>query len=324
MKRTAALAAAIALVVTQAAAHERPLGDGKISTSAKRGYVFSCQQHFNANAGGAHRKGEWIGSTSYDPNAKPTVDGSIPWPSEITVSLEGNQRVVRANNLPKHKTGQFPVASADDAYRYDRNPNSITEQDILLKLPALPQEAASPSCVPMGMIGFMLSGAALFNAVDAVGRDAPAWEIQDICSGHPERSGQYHYHDLSPCIKDTRSGPGGQSDLLGYALDGFGIFGKYGENGKVLTNADLDACHGRVSTVMWNGKPTKIYHYVMTDEYPYSIGCFRGQPVRTAQNGRKPPRFAGMGNRPPRRFGAPRLPRRGPANPQQWIGHGDR
>ena len=49
-----------------------------------------------------------------------------------------------------------------------------------------------------------------------------------------------------------------------------------------LTDADLDACHGRVSPVMWNGKRVAIYHYVLTREYPYTIGCFKGTPVRLA------------------------------------------
>lgn len=324
MKRAFALIAVLAVAASHAAAHDRPLGDGRISSAAQRGYVYSCQQRFNPNAGGAHLKGEWIGADSYNPAAKPTVDGSVTWPSEISVSLENGKRVVRANNLPQHPTGQYPVQRSDDAYRYDRNPNAIAGQDILLVLPAVPQEAASPSCVPMGMVGFMLSGAALFNAVDAVGRDAPAWEIQDACSGHPERTGQYHYHDLSPCIEDTRSQPGGHSDLIGYALDGFGIFGEHGEGGHKLTNADLDACHGHTHEMIWDGRMRTIYHYHMTGAYPYSIGCFRSQPVRTAQGTQGYPKRAGMRKLPPRRFGAPRPPGGGLPDAKSWIGQGDR
>ena len=43
----------------------------------------------------------------------------------------------------------------------------------------------------------MLTGNVFFNALDAVGRDAVAHEIQDACEGHPERSSLYHYHNLS-------------------------------------------------------------------------------------------------------------------------------
>ena len=159
-----------------------PLGDGKISQTPKVGYVFSCRTSFFG--GGAHRRGEWIKANTWDPADKPRVDGQIMWPgSSITVSVVGDKRVVRANNLPKHATGQFPISPIDDAYQYDRNPNSIEEQDIILILPAVPSMARVPTCVPMGMIGFALTGVAIYNALDARGRDAPAHEIQDSCNG---------------------------------------------------------------------------------------------------------------------------------------------
>jgi len=275
-----------------------PLGDGNVSSKPKSGNVYSCQQRFNPNAPGAQASGKWIRGNEWAPTAKPIVDGAVAWPnSAITVSLEGDQRLVRANNLPDHKTGVFPVARADDAYRYDRNPNSIREQDILLRLPAVPQLASNPSCVPMGMIGFALTGAAIYNALDARGDDAPAHEIQDSCNGHPEHNGQYHYHNLSPCMTDSRSQPGGHSDLIGYALDGFGIFGLHGENGEIVENKDLDACHGHTHEVIWDGKKRTIYHYHFTEEYPYTIGCFSGT-IENRQANRQMPR-ARQGNRAP-------------------------
>ncbi|MBO6539947.1 MAG: YHYH protein [Rhizobiaceae bacterium] len=328
MKKLAAAVAIAAVTGAPSIAHERPLGDGKITSSPRVDYLMSCQQRFNANAPGAHRTGDWISGNTYDTDEKPTVDGSVNWPSRISVSLQGNERVVSSNNLPNHPTGNFPIARNDDAYQYDRNPNRISEQNILLRLPANPQLAANASCVPMGMIGFALSGVAIYNAVDASGRDAPAHEIQDKCGGHPQRSGQYHYHDLSPCLTDTRSGIAGHSNLVGYALDGFGIYGLHGENGEVMTNADLDECHGHTHTVMWDGAPREIYHYHMTNEYPYTLGCYRGTPQRVAGERianagerRGPPqageRHAGreqFGDRPPRQtiFGLfRRQPRQG-------------
>lgn len=317
MPRTSSIAMVAALVVTPADAHELPLGDGKISQAAKSGYIYSCQQRFSANAPGAHHTGPWLTGDTYDPDQKVTVDGAVEWPSRIAVSLEGGQRVVRANNLPAHATGDFPIARSDDAYRYDRNPNAIREQDILLSLPAVPQFATAPNCVPMGMIGFALSGAAFYNALDALGRDAPAYEIQDRCSGHPERNGQYHYHDFSSCLDDRRDEGGGHSSLVGYALDGFGFYGPYGENGEKLSNADLDACHGHTHTITWNGERREIYHYHFTDEYPYSLGCFRGTPssVRDLDAASSGPSMGGTplrqaGVRPLRR--PPPLPGRRP------------
>jgi hypothetical protein len=184
--------------------------------------------------------------------------------------------VVKSNDLPAHPTGIFPIGYADPAYAFDTNPNSISKQSIVLTLPTNPQLADRPSCLPMGMIGIALTGIAIFNGLDDQGRDAAAHEVQDACNGHPERRGAYHYHNMSPCMTDQAGKQGKHSDLAGYALDGFGIYGQNGEEGKVLSNKDLDACHGHTHLISWNGVPQAIYHYHLTQEYPYTLGCFRG------------------------------------------------
>lgn len=64
---------------------------------------------------------------------------------------------------------------------------------------------------------------------------------------------------------------------MGYALDGFGIYVKQAD-GNLLTNSGLDDCHGRTSPVEWDGRRIDLYHYVVTVEYPYTVGCFCGTP----------------------------------------------
>jgi hypothetical protein len=73
---------------------------------------------------------------------------------------------------------------------------------------------------------------------------------------------------------------------VGYAIDGFGIFGPRGEDGRIVRNRDLDVCHGHTHTIMWDGKKVVMYHYHLNGEYPYSIGCFRGKPVTVPGSGR--------------------------------------
>ena len=70
------------------------------------------------------------------------------------------------------------------------------------------------------------------------------------------------------------------SAVVGYALDGFPITGRRGDAGKLLSNADLDACHGHVGTIVVDGKRVRTYHYHATLEYPYTLGCFHGTPLR--------------------------------------------
>jgi len=256
------------------------LGDGKYSSSPQVGYVFSCQTQFDG--GGAQGTGSWInGDGTWDATKKAVVDGAVSWPHSFTVSVQGDQRVFTGNDLPDHTTGMYPISPNDDAYAYDRNPNSIQEQSITLTLPANPVVAAQPTCVG-GEVGIMLSGVVIFSAFDAAGRDAPAHEVQDACDGHPQQSGFYHYHSLSDCFVDTTSG---HSVLMGYAFDGFGIYGYHGEDGRELTNEDLDECHGHTHVIEWDGQLVEMYHYHATHEFPYVVGCFEGAPAVRALSG---------------------------------------
>ena len=47
-----------------------------------------------------------------------------------------------------------------------------------------------------------------FDALDALGRDAEAHEVQDACAGHPEQTSEYHYHSITNCIADTPDSTG--------------------------------------------------------------------------------------------------------------------
>jgi len=253
-----------------------PIGDNSISRSPTVGSVWSCQTTFTGS--GAFRDGPWItGDGTYDYTAKAVVDGHVSWPSRFTIEKTGDTRTITGNGLPSHPTGAFPVARTDDAYQYDRNPNRISEQTVSLSLPATPGLAGQPSCAP-GAVGVLLTGSLIFNALDAAGRDAVAHELQDACQGHPQPQGVYHYHNLTSCLDD---GGDGHSPLMGYAFDGFGIYGHHGEGGAALTNADLDGCHGHTHAIEWDGRSLEMYHYHATAEFPYTVGCFRGQPATT-------------------------------------------
>jgi len=174
-----------------------------------------------------------------------------------------------------HNTGTYPVSSKDVAYNYDRNPNSIKQQTITFSVPKNPTTLSSPQCVG-GEVGIATTGVLIFNAFDAGGRDAVAVEVQDKCDGHPQEGGYYHYHGYSTCFKD-QSKDGEHSDLLGYAFDGFGLYGLKDEDGVELSSSDLDECHGHTHTISWDGQQVEMYHYHMTRDFPYTVSCFRGK-----------------------------------------------
>jgi hypothetical protein len=131
----------------------------------------------------------------------------------------------------------------------------------------------------LGPIGVSTDGVVFFDALDDGGRDAGAHEIQDSCGGHPQASGAYHYHTYSPCLLSPTSARRGSSTLIGYALDGYGIYIERDSLGNLPTDKDLDSCHGRTSAVTWDAKRVVMYHYDITTEYPYTLGCFHGTEV---------------------------------------------
>lgn len=257
-----------------------PLGDYKYSTKvAKKGSVFLCNER--RDNPGSSVNGPWMQGNAWNYKEKISISGSVSWPNaRFTNTVSGTTRTLSGNALPlSHTTGTFPVSRNDPAAAYDPNPNTISAQSITQKLPINPVYSETPYCMG-GEVGIMLSGVPLFNAFDAGLRDAPAHELQDSCDGHPQGSGEYHYHGLSRCIKDTAV-----ETVIGYAYDGFPITGAKVAAGKYLTTDDLDECHGITSDVIIDGKKKSSYHYVMTVDFPYSASCFRAKPVTTGPSG---------------------------------------
>jgi hypothetical protein len=257
-----------------------PLGDNRTQSTPQVGYIDSCETSFIAGAGGASSAGPWIDAknNTWDSKKKIAVSGSVSWPNtSYSASISGTTRTITSKDLPINgqTTGIFPIQTSDQAYKYDRNPNAISSQTINLMLPANPSAASKPNCLNMGPIGILNDGVVLFNGLDGEGRDAAAHETLDSCDGHPEKTDEYHHHNIPVCILSKHVSVS-TATLVGYANDGYGIYIERDKNGNLPTNAQLDECHGRTSTVNWDGKDISMYHYVATIEFPYTIGCFHG------------------------------------------------
>lgn len=113
-------------------------------------------------------------------------------------------------------------------------------------------------------VGLALNGIAI-DAPAPVAQIKAAYTIAafDDCGGHVNPHTGYHYHAATGCTAQVASSDG-HAALIGYALDGYGIFA----NGGV---SDLDSCRGHSDT-------TRGYHYhAASPGANMFIGCFRGQ-----------------------------------------------
>ena len=186
-----------------------------------------------ANGAGNDDASDWTNPDgTWDYTRKPQVQGNVTWISEFEVSLDGNgKRIITGNALPNHPTGVFPITPGSPAYRYDGNPNVISEHEVLYTLPAIPEIASNPSCVFFGPSGISLSGSAIYHGSSTLGNDAAAHEMLDRFGGHTDGTERYHYHFPSQDLQDhIHPHTSGHSPLMGYMLDGFGIYGPYGED----------------------------------------------------------------------------------------------
>jgi hypothetical protein len=249
----------------------------------------------------------WVSGNKVILSKMPAVPGSKRMTSVFKVATDGTTRFFKGNGIPSTPVGTFPIQSDSASYKYYAalpaqgyaNAAEIPVQpyDLDVAVPVHPEMNATPSCIPALPTGVTLTGAVwhVEMAPDSQGHLYSPDSVLplDTCQGHPYM-GQYHYHGYSwKCFPKALQGTNGkQSPLMGYAIDGFGVYGPRGADGKVLTNAQLDVCHGIVSKVLFNGKVQSIYHYVLNNEYPYSIGCFRGTPAHLSS-------VMQMGNPPP-------------------------
>jgi hypothetical protein len=201
-----------------------------------------------------------------------TTRPSHPFRSNVKVEFTDDLMIVHSNGIPDHTTGKYPNRD---------NPNSIREQNYTFKIPRVPRRSDTVGKLPMGPIGVAINGVPFYNPYNREGQDAAKNEVFDKCCGHPDPLGRYHYHIYPRCINTSFSDPKGEhSPLIGYAFDGFAIYGPNGEGGKPPT--DLDECNGHSDS-------TRGYHYHVTNKFPYILGGFRGM-VERSNFDRRPPR----------------------------------
>ncbi|GAB3911698.1 hypothetical protein GCM10028803_53760 [Larkinella knui] len=203
----------------------------------------------------------------------PEVYKKIYGASSITRS--GEYVIIKTTGVPDHKSPYFQTtqwATAQyEAYNgtntaWKQNPNKIASFSYTFRLPVSPKAATTKSATAGGPIGVSLNGVPFFNQYAAM--QAPLTdEINgfDQYNGHPAQAGDYHYHAEPTYLTTTK----GKEAILGFLLDGFPVYGPM-ENGKVITNSDLDKYHGHTSVT--TDYPKGIYHYHITAASPYING----------------------------------------------------
>ncbi len=258
----------------------------------------------------AENMSAWLKKGYLDLSGK-LVDEDRFKPDNVTLRFDGTSLVVHAKNLPNHPTAKFPSPAGSG----DRNPSYIQEHDYTYHLPLQPEHNPSARAMdhnnanralPMGAIGIAVNGVVFYNPFDANMVDAT--DLMDRCCGHPSPDNRYHYHKYPVCVKSPFADEGKQhSPLIGWAFDGFAIYGPYESEGvmaKDLKENPLNEFNGHTDSL-------RGWHYHVTPgKFPYIIGGYWGKVDRRNGPGGGP-MMAG----PPGRGPGPGGPGRGPGGP---------
>src|SRR6185312_11438411 len=121
---------------------------------------------------------------------------------------------------------------------WNGNPNLPSNQNFVFKITRSPQKnLGKPIVMGLGPIGVWSNGVALYNASDGMTynndgvwhRNAYYFEGPsfDNCLGHPDQSGCYHHHVNPKCLYNDADSTH-HSPIIGYAFDGYPIYGAYG------------------------------------------------------------------------------------------------
>jgi len=203
--------------------------------------------------------------------------------ANLRISHDRKSLIILSQGYPNHPTAVFPNTG---------NPNRIAVQKFRFQLPLKPVHSNKITRLPMGPVGVALNGVVFFNPFERGGMNAVAGYSEvwlDSCCGHPQETGVYHYHKYPSCVKSPFSDDGNQhSPVLGYAFDGYAIYGPYESKDTMAMNLKgkqaLDVCNGHTD-------PVRGYHYHVTPgRFPYIIGGYHGVPERSNNFGLSPNR----------------------------------
>jgi hypothetical protein len=235
----------------------------------------------------------------------------------VDISMDGDTVVIESTGLPPHRSAYYGEGDAnyaewDDSRGADYylNPNVIAEQSISIEIPASPvsreltidgslvdgEVGSSSDEYGMGTVGAALDGVSIFNSLAAPG-DSIADEAYsfDAYSGHPEMSGNYHYHTTSAGPLEVleyngfREGstPGGRElEIYGIMCDGSLVLGCSELDGSSPDEAGLDSQNGHLHDIADSDGSTHFtdrYHvhicpgtysgYAYTPEIQYYQDC---------------------------------------------------
>ncbi len=197
-----------------------------------------------------------------DEKPKPVIQTHFePFKDNIKYRSDEKYFYVESNGIPDH-TMMVGITAWQQQVPI---PQSYTGKNAW-QIPLVPQLADKPVSAKKelfrGAIALAVNGVPIFNALNNRKEDAYLAGELDEYGGHCGRADDYHYHSAPVHLEKIV----GKGKPIGYALDGYPLYGYTDTDGK--EPKDLDEFNGRTEK---DG-----YRYYSTKKYPYVNGGLRG------------------------------------------------
>lgn len=232
---------------------------------------------------------------------------------EITIKPSGSACVISSNAIPNHdfnQTGRFhtPISAQSQTYTISARPQRTGQPTALslmydnaVFLNGVKLDLLAAGCFGVGDGKIGCNDMSAPYRYDPLGPSANFGA--DEHNAHTQPDGTYHYHG-NPMAMFEQTNATTPSPVIGFAADGFPIFGSFISDGGTIRKAtssyqlksgtrsggpggtydgtfiddwqfvagsgDLDQCNGMIQD--------GVYGYVVTEAYPHVMGCFSGTP----------------------------------------------
>lgn len=279
------------------------------SSSSSSGASSSASSASSSSAGGTSTAAAYCGYNNSVLNA------ALGLTSSVNINCACGQRVMTGNGVPDHVTGTFPnsgnpnrITAQTVQFTAALAPvATTTATSVMIAGVANNSVKFDPGTAES------YQNAGVWR-IEALNQTYFAFGV-DSSNAHVQPNGAYHYHGMPEAYMATLN-KGTAMTLVGFAADGFPVYARYGYNvatdagsgvrviraswrmktspdaGRPATSlvpmgtfvqdyeyvaglGDLDECNGR--TGVTPEFPGGIYHYYITDGYPYIQRCTKGR-----------------------------------------------
>jgi hypothetical protein len=187
----------------------------------------------------------------------------------VAVTCDGGWALVASDTYPAHSVMTGITATNDQV--------PVPAPGYVSSIPLVPVHAASATSIDAAL-GVAVNGVPIYDytsqglndpAVYVASADTKLSGELDVCNGHAGRGDDYHYHAAPTCMMQAMANRG-PTAIIGWAFDGYPIYGNTNPNGSTIASGALDVCNAQADA-------TFGFRYHTSDTHPYIVQCLVGQ-----------------------------------------------